>query len=143
MRDKMRKKYQAGCNKKIRELNKACEKDNLWLGRFIFYQKDCHWCKFEDGSGGILATFIRAYDKKTGIYKDYRFEYAPYLRTMNWELSMEIANDFIVEIIDVWNEEPGPKESVKDWTKVKVDLDKIMKPNYEFFYKGVVEDAQI
>jgi hypothetical protein len=141
MRDKMRKKYQVECNKKIKELNKACEKDDLWQGRFIFYQKDCYWEKFEDGSGGILTSIIRAYDKKTGIYKDYRFDYAPFFRTINWHLSMDIANDFIVEVVDVWREEPGPRESVKDWTKIKVDLDKIMQPRYMFMYSGRICDA--
>ena len=141
MRDKMRKKYQSGLNKKIRTLNKSCENDELWLGRFVFYQKDCHWKRFEDGSGGILTAFIRAYDKKTGVYKDYRLEYAPYYLTINWHISMDIANDFIVNVIDVWAEDPGPRESIQDWRKVKINLDKIMSKPWNFYENGVSINA--
>ena len=86
MRSKLRKKYQRELNKKIRALNKNIENDNLWRGRFVFYQKDAHWYVFEDGSGGELIAFIRAYDKKTGYYHDYRLEFTPWRKTINWHI---------------------------------------------------------
>ena len=113
MKNKIRKQYQRQLNKKIKMLNKSIENDPLWLGRFYAYQVDCHWYHFQDNSGGILTAFIRMVDKKTGKYKDYRLEYAPYYPTINWHITMDIANDFVVEYVDA--KLNGEKT---DWRKV-------------------------
>lgn len=88
----------------MRQLNKNIEEDNLWKDRFVFRQIDAQFQRFEDGSGGILYTFVRAYDKRTGYYKDYCIEYAPYLHFVGSYL-WEMANKFIVEDACVWQQE--------------------------------------
>ena len=133
MRDKMRKAYQREFNKRIRALNKGIANDELWRGRFIFLQKDARWWRFSDGSGGELIIFIRGYDKKTGYYKDYRLAFAPWLKTVNWRLSMDIANDFITKAAEVWLENPRPSiDTAEDWTSAKVDVEKLMAKDCNF-----------
>jgi hypothetical protein len=132
--DKMRKAYQRKFNHKIHQLNKNIEMDNLWRGRFVFLQKNCRWWKFEDGSGGELILSIRAYDKKTGYYHDYHLEYAPWMHTFDWNLTMEVGNTFIVEDLDVWrNEERPTLDSAIDYTHVKVDVEKLMSQPWNFY----------
>lgn len=130
----MRKKYQRKLNYKMRRLNKNIERDELWRGRFVFLQKDSYWQKFEDGSGGELILFIRAYDKKTGYYHDYRLVYAPWILTFNWNLTMEVGNTFIVKDLDVWRNEELPKgRSAIDYTHVKVNVEKLMTQPWNFY----------
>lgn len=142
-RDKMRKAYQRQFNKKIRAMNKGIENDELWQGRFIFHQWNARWWKFDDNSGGELIAFIRAYDKLTGYYHDYRCEYAPWHPTFDWHLTMDIGNKFIVEDANVWKYDrvvPSLKNAI-NYTKVKVNIEDLMqKPvnwyyDYENFYK--------
>ena len=133
MKDKMRKAYQREFNKRIRTLNKNIANDNLWRGRFIFLQRDAHWCRFSDGSGGELTVFVRGYDKKTGYYKDYCLEFAPWLNSVNWHLSMDIANEFITEAAGVWSENPRPSiDTAEDWTSTKVNVEKLMDKDWNF-----------
>ena len=107
--------------------------DNLWRGRFIFLQRDAHWWKFSDNSGGELIVFVRGYDKKTGYYKDYRLEFAPWLKSVNWHLSMDIANEFITEAAEVWSENPRPSiNTAEDWTSAKVNVEKLMAKDWNF-----------
>jgi len=148
-KDMMRKKYQKQFNNKIRQLNKSVENDNLWRGRFIFLQKNAKWWKFCDNSGGELIVFVRAYDKKTGYYHDYRIEYGPWMSTFNWHLTMDIGNKFITEDAEIWKKEQRPSiETAEDFTNVKVDVDKLMaKPwnfyvSSEYFDKWVEEGMQ-
>lgn len=135
MKDKMRKRYQREFNKRIRTLNRNIAEDNLWRGRFIFLQKDAYWWKFPDNSGGELIVFVRGYDKKTGYYKDFRIEFAPWMRSIEYKL-WEIANKFIVEDCGVWNEEPRISvNTAPDYTNRKVNVEKLMEGEYNF-YKG-------
>ena len=119
--NKMRKEYQRQFTRKLREANKAIREDNLWLGRVEVRQISARWEEFEDGSGGILHTILRCIDKKTRQYKDYCLEYAPWIRTINWKISMDILNTFFVEDLDVWHT-GNPREEVQDWTKVPIDV---------------------
>ena len=112
------KQYQNKFTKLIHEWNKSLDEDNLWCGRFHIIQVRSRWEAFEDNSGGILHAVIRCFDKKTRQYKDYCIEYAPWMRTMHWHIQMDILNTFIVEDIDVWKEEPNPRQNIKDWTKI-------------------------
>lgn len=112
------KKYQRQFTNLIHQYNKAIDEDDLWLGRFHMLQVRSRWEYFEDNSGGILHAVIRCFDKKTRQYKDYRIEYAPWMKTIHWHIQMDILNKFIVEEIDVWKENLNPREDIRDWTKV-------------------------
>lgn len=116
----MRKKYQNYFNKKIKAVNDSIYNDNLWRGRFIFHQIAADWERFDDNSGGLIYTIIRAYDKETDRYRDFRVEAAPWMSFLNWVLNIKMANTFIIEDIDVWNEEISPYNNNKDWRKIKV-----------------------
>lgn len=118
--NKMRKEYQRQFTRKLREANKAIREDNLWLGRVEVRQISARWEEFSDGSGGILHTVLRCIDKKTRQYKDYCLEYAPWMRTINWKMSMDILNKFFVEDLDVWRT-GNPRDEIFDWIKVPVD----------------------
>ena len=118
--NKMRKEYQRQFTQKLREANKAIRKDNLWFGRVEVRQISARWEEFEDDSGGILHTVLRCIDKKTRQYKDYCLEYAPWISTINWKISMDILNKFFVEDLDVWRT-VNPRDEIFDWTKVPVD----------------------
>lgn len=118
--NKMRKEYQRQFTKKLKETNRAIKEDNLWLGRVEVRQISARWEEFSDGSGGILHTVLRCIDKKTRQYKDYTFEYAPWIRTINWKISYDILNKFFVEDLDVWRT-GSPRDEIFDWTKVSVD----------------------
>ena len=115
---KLYKKYQNDFAKLLHKYNKAIDEDELWLGRFHILQIRSKWEYFEDGSGGILHAVIRCFDKKTRQYKDYFTEYAPWMRTIHWNIQMDILNTFIVEDLDVWKENPNPREDVRDWTQI-------------------------
>lgn len=133
-RDKMRRQYQRKFNRKIHRLNRQIEEDRLWLGRFIFLQKNAFWYKFEDNSGGQLAVFIRGYDKKTGYYHDYRIEYAPWMHFFDSHLITDVANAFIVKHAKVWTEEDPPRiETAIDYSKTKVDVKKLMAEPWNFY----------
>ena len=119
MIDKMRKQYQRKFSKILKELNQAIAEDDLWLGRFEVRQIGVRWHRFSDNSGGILRCILRCIDKMTCQYKDYIIEYAPWMHTFHWHLSMDIMNKFIVDDLDVWKN-GKPREEIKDWTKVKI-----------------------
>ena len=130
MKRKMRKRYQRALNRDIKALNKNIAQDNLWKGRFYFFQKAAYWEEFDDGSGGLLRVYIRGYDKATGYYRDYPLEYAPFLSFNQYDIWM-LGNDFITEGVKVWDENPRPSvETAKDWTGVKVDTQVVGK--YKF-----------
>ena len=134
-RDAMRKSYQRKFNKIIHRLNAVIEKDDLWRGRFYFLQKDAHWWRFEDNSGGELTVIIRGIDKKTGYYHDYRLNYAPWIDHFFWDLDMNVANDFIVKQVDVWAGDPKPKSNAldaEDYSKIPIPAD-IMNKEYNFY----------
>ena len=116
----MRKEYQRQFTQKLREANKVIKEDDLWIGRVEVRQISARWEEFEDGSGGILHTILRCIDKKTRQYKDYCLEYAPWMRTINWKMSMDILNKFFVEDLDVWRTE-NPRDEIFDWTKIPID----------------------
>ena len=133
MRKGMRKDYHKKAMKMIRELNKNTEQDPLWRGRFVAMVKGERWYQFSDNSGGILTLYIRMYDKKTKQYMDYRWEYAPYFHGNVWHLCMEIANDFVVEKIDVWHDADRPSiYNATDYHKEKMNWDKIITAPWAF-----------
>ena len=118
--NKMRKEYQRQFTKLLRQANRVIREDDLWLGRVEVRQISAHWEEFSDSSGGILHTVLRCIDKKTRQYKDYCLEYAPWMNTIHWKISMDILNTFFVEDLDVWRT-GNPRKEIKDWTKVSID----------------------
>ena len=131
---KLRKAYQRKLNQQIRAMNKNIANDILWMGRFEFRQKEASFEEFSDGSGGILIIILRGYDKITGYYKDFRFEFAPWLHSCEWKL-WEIANNFIVNDTKVWESEPHPNlynGFVTDCTHIHIP-NKVMKEPYNFY----------
>ena len=128
--NKMRKEYQRQFTRKLREMNKAIREDDLWLGRVEVRQISARWEEFEDGSGGILYTILRCIDKKTRQYKDYCLEYAPWMSTINWKISMDILNKFFVEDLDVWRT-GNPREEIYDWTKKPIDPKALERTKWE------------
>lgn len=114
MRDKQRKKAQSKINHMIKDLNENIRHDSLWRGRFYLHQTDATWWRFEDGSGGILKTWIEIRDKKTGIY--YGFSIDNYDR--GWHL-WSAANDFICEKSGVWDNIDEVRNDKTNWNKVK------------------------
>lgn len=126
MKYKMRKAYQRKLNKRIRALNKNIENDDLWRGRFVFLQMRTDWYEFEDKSGGELRVIIRAYDRRTGYYKDYIMDYAPWLHSFDWHLSVDVANAFITNDALVWQADPRPSlENVIDYRQIPLDREKV------------------
>lgn len=137
---KMRRDYQRKFNRKIRLLNKSIEEDNLWKGRFIFLQKNARWEEFFDHSGGVLHLVIRAFDKKTNYHHDYIIEYAPWMSTFNWHLTVDIGNKFIVEDANVWKEKERPSLSnAVNYINTKVNVAELMnrESNYYIPYSGL------
>lgn len=101
----MRKNYQRKFNKLIHSVNKNIEKDSLWLGRFVVYQTNATFQKFDDNSGGVLYTELRFIDKYTHYYWDTTFAYAPYYPFNEYHI-FKLMNKFIVVYDDVWFDIP-------------------------------------
>ena len=137
---KMRKKAQKMLNKKIRLINKAIEKDNLWMGRFEIRQKDASWNEFSDGSGGELFATLRFYDKGSGYYKDFIVSALyPDSGIFLFANLNTLINEFIINDCGVWEENPSPRDAksfVKDYTKIHIS-DSIM--NKEMNYHKIRE----
>ena len=111
---KDRKKAQKKINKKVHAMNKNLLTDNLWRGRFYVHQTDANWERFEDGSGGCLTVWLEIRDKKTGLYKGFRFDSYDF----DWKL-WSAVNDFICQDSGVWENIDLVKADKTDWTKVK------------------------
>lgn len=133
MKNKTRAKYQKQFNKRIHALNANIAADDLWKGRFIFLQRDCVWNEFYDHSGGELVVFVRAYDKATGYYHDYRLTYAPWMQTFNWHLTMDVGNTFIVTDLDIWQNEKPQLETSFDYRNTKVNVEELMRKPWNFY----------
>lgn len=121
MRNKLRRKYQRKLNKIVKNINKSIEEDSLWNGRFVFHIMATDFERFSDGSGGMLYTIIRGYDKKSKVYKDYILQYAPFLPFAQANI-WRIVNKFITEDTDTWHNGNNPYKEVKiDYRKIKID----------------------
>lgn len=116
MKNRIRKQYQKNLTSALKGVNREIKKDNLWLGRFEIRQGETHFLEWDDKSGGILYCRMRAFDKATGYYKDYRLEYSG--KYCNWKL-WEIMNKFITQDCAVWHFE-DPRAQVRDYRKTDV-----------------------
>lgn len=101
-----KRKLQRKVNKIIRNLNKQIEEDELWKGRFYVRQVKRVICPYEDKSGLDNDFMFIFCDKKTGK-KSYSNWYSYFtLKTFSslaWGL-----NNFIVDDVKVWDEDPRP-----------------------------------
>jgi hypothetical protein len=104
---KNRKRHQRAMNKLMRDLNKNIENDNLWQGRFYVKQTAAQWREYEDKSGAELWVVLSFIDKKTGITYE-TAETVNHWRMWNGSHLWWKMNDFIVEKVKVWDENPAP-----------------------------------
>lgn len=102
------RKLQRRVNTVVRKQNKALEDDNLWRGRFVVRQKQAVIQEYSDKSGWYGHFVMTVYDKKTGLYKDEIFNDWDFLHT-GWKFFWFI-NDFIVQDVKVWEENPSPRD---------------------------------
>lgn len=104
---KNRKRHQRAMNKLMRDLNKNIENDNLWQGRFYVKQTAAQWYEYEDKSGAELWVVLSFIDKKTGMTYE-TAETVNHWRMWNGSHLWWKMNDFIVEKVKVWDENPRP-----------------------------------
>lgn len=99
------RKLQRRVNAVVRRQNKALEEDNLWCGRFVVRQKQAVIHEYSDKSGWYGIFVMRIYDKKTGLYKEKCFNHYDFM--YGWKF-WSFVNDFIVQDVKVWEENPSP-----------------------------------
>lgn len=110
-----RKKHQRAANKVVQSMNKNLCNDDLWKGRFYARMKRTDWQLYEDHSGGELYCLIELIDKKSGLRKAISTT-ANELKVFPWNFFREM-NNFIVEDVDVWKENPKP-DTTEDFRNV-------------------------
>ena len=107
------KKYQRYVNKRIRNINKAIEKDNLWRGRFIIHQVESFFIPFQD-KGGTLYLVLEIIDKSNGLKR------LCFTDHFSIDYIGATLNEFIVSEYhaDAWNrkKEPNKVNPYKDTT---------------------------
>ena len=130
MKNRMRKQYQKNLTSALKIVNREIKKDNLWLGRFEIRQGETQFLKWDDNSGGILYCRMRVFDKATGYYKDYSFDY--YGKICNWKL-WQIANKFITQDCAVWRS-GDPREQVHDYRRIGVPQE-LLNAEVNYFLK--------
>lgn len=113
------RKIQRKVNKIVRKLNKQIEDDELWKGRFYIRQVKRYMRPYYDRSGIDDAFLFEMYDKKTGMKQLSNRWYSYFvLKTFNkltWDL-----NNFIVDYVKVWQEDPRPNiNNAIDYRKKK------------------------
>lgn len=101
------RKLQRRVNTIVRKQNKALEDDNLWCGRFVVRQKQAVIQEYSDKSGWYGHFVMRIYDKKTGLYKEGCFDHYDFMH--GWKF-WSFINDFIVQDVKVWEENPSPRD---------------------------------
>lgn len=105
------KKNQRRANTIIKNWNTSLAEDELFLGRFYLNQIKREVYRFEDGSGAEIYFTFEIVDKKTGIRKvqslsNYELHISDEKHSYGgWKL-WSFINNFIVEDVRVWNEEP-------------------------------------
>ncbi|MCC8068811.1 MAG: hypothetical protein LIO71_03545 [Ruminococcus sp.] len=114
MRDKHQKKLQKDINKVVKAMNENVYNDNLWLGRFYGHQIKADYYKFEDGSGGILTTWIELVDRKTNLTKVIKLSHhGGVINFVSYDMWMAM-NTFITEDCAVWEKE-DPRHDIIDY----------------------------
>ena len=100
----------------INKINNNVYNDDLWLGRFEIKLDKIRYQRFEDWSGYTTLTEVTLIDKGTNLTKKEYVRYSEiFLDSYFWRL----MNDFIVETVKVWEENPRPQlGKTKDYRNV-------------------------
>lgn len=104
--------------KRLQMMNDGIRKDELWLGRFEVREAQQFYFRFEDGSGYEAWYTLEVVDKKTGktarkvidTHFGIKCDNKTSLRFFGHKL-WAFVNDFIIEDVKVWEEEPAPHAS--------------------------------
>lgn len=100
----------------INKINKNIWDDDLWLGRFKIKLDKIRYQRFEDWSGYTALIEVTLIDKRTNLTKK---EYVSYSEIFLGSHLWRLMNDFIVEIVKVWAEDPRPQlGKTKDYRNV-------------------------
>ena len=128
MRNGAVKNFHKKIVKRLQMINDDIRKDDLWLGRFEVREVQQFYSRFEDSSGYQAWYVLEVTDKKTGKIASKMFGTHFGVRTndeadRDLDRSNEIAlrffggelwsflNDFIIEDVKVWEEDPQPHKS--------------------------------
>lgn len=100
----------------VNKINNNVYNDDLWLGRFEMILNKIRFQRFEDWSGYIALIEITLLDKRTNLIKK---EYVSYSEIFLESHLWKFMNDFIVETVKVWQEDPRPQlGKTKDYRNV-------------------------
>lgn len=94
-------------NQLMRQTNENIAADPLWKGRFYVRQVSAQWYEYEDRSGAELFVVLEFIDRKTGITHT-AADTVNNWRYPNGFFLWREMNDFIVEKVNVWSENPRP-----------------------------------
>ena len=126
MRNGAVKNFHKKIVKRLQMMNDGIRKDTLWLGRFEVREVQQFYSRFEDGSGYEALYMLEVIDKKTGKTARKMFDTHFGVRTNDaadrdldrynrivlqffcGEL-WSFVNDFIIEDVNVWEENPQPR----------------------------------
>ena len=128
MRNGAVKNFHKKIIKHLQMINDSIRKDELWLGRFEVREVQQFYFRFEDGSGYQAWYMLEVTDKKTGKTARKMFDTHFGVRTndeadRDLDYSNMIAlrffgsnlwsfvNDFIIDDVEVWEENPQPHRS--------------------------------
>lgn len=90
----------------VNKINNNVYNDDLWLGRFEMILNKIRFQRFEDWSGYTALIEITLLDKRTNLIKK---EYVSYSEIFLESHLWKFMNDFIVETVKVWQEDPRPQ----------------------------------
>ena len=90
----------------VNKINNNVYNDDLWLGRFEMILNKIRFQRFEDWSGYTALIEITLFDKRTNLTKK---EYVSYSEIFLESHLWKFMNDFIVETVKVWQEDPRPQ----------------------------------
>lgn len=100
----------------INKINKNVWDDDLWLGRFEIKLDKIRYQRFEDWSGYTALIEVTLIDKRTNLTKK---EYVGYSEIFLGSHLWRFMNDFIVQVVKVWQEDPRPQlGKTKDYRNV-------------------------
>lgn len=100
----------------INKINKNIWDDDLWLGRFKIKLDKIRYQRFEDWSGYTALIEVTLIDKRTNLTKK---EYVGYSEIFLGSHLWRFMNDFIVQVVKVWQEDPRPQlGKTKDYRNV-------------------------
>ena len=103
---KEKHKIKKNIKESINKLNKNIWDDELWLGRFEIKLDKIRYQRFEDWSGYTALIEVTLLDKRTNLTKK---EYVSYSEIFLGSHLWKFMNDFIVQVVKVWREDPPPK----------------------------------